>query len=55
MLSNSTERGDGQKKFIDTLLERNRSSGAIFGVLWSHGVIYGDVLRYLVTPCLILL
>jgi hypothetical protein len=53
MLSNSTKRGDGQKKFIDALLEKKRSSGAISGVLWSHGAIYGDVLRYLVTPCLI--
>jgi hypothetical protein len=52
-LSNSTEKGDGQKKFIDTLLEKKRSSGAISGVFWSCGVIYGDVLRYLVTPCLI--
>jgi hypothetical protein len=52
-LSNSTEKGDGQKKFIDILLEKKRSSGAISGVFWSRGVIYGDVLRYLVTPCLI--
>jgi hypothetical protein len=53
MLFNSTGKGDDQKKFIDALLEKKRSSGAISGVLWSHGAIYGDILRYLVTPCLI--
>jgi hypothetical protein len=41
MLSNSTEKGEGQKKFIDPLLEKKRSSGVISGVFWSRGVIYG--------------
>lgn len=53
MLSNSTEKGDGQKKVIGNLLGKKRASGVISGVLWSRGVIYGDVLRYLVTSCLI--